>query len=492
MRGQRRAALVVVVLLVLVAGVAAGQSAIGDAPDLEQLVRAAMSRDEALQQRQLEVRNRELALARKAALKGFGLALNFGGPETNREFLTLADGVDIRYGIDSSLVASLPHPFGSISTTATMTGPVDEPEASPGFWRCSEQPGAGFRDCVQVPGKPAEEEPWELPPYVSLELATRIEQPLGSLLGLDATPGDDLEATHAVVQAQRAVRLRVRAITRDLLQRMTAILQRRIAARRSLHAIAELEDEVVRRRDVFQDNEQSHGFQTLLFNLERERRGLETTQLILQQDLDAFEQRTGTRQFGSLSEAPLTLPAAEQVDRAPAVVDAAVDLRVGEHRIREDGNSRWPEVTLNAGYDWRESKLSLGFGFNFTLPIVDGGLQQIQTEQLNNALRAAELAGTAARREFADALVDAERRFRELEYRTWEQRELIRLAQLKVVETKAALEAGVVVPSELVQAELDHELLALEGEIMRADRWLLKLEFDALVDADPLDFAATP
>ena len=492
MRGQRRAALVVVVLLVLVTGVGAGQSAIGDAPDLEQLVRAAMSRDEALQQRQLEVRNRELALARKAALKGFGLALNFGGPETNREFLTLADGVDIRYGIDSSLVASLPHPFGSISTTATMTGPVDEPEASPGFWRCSEQQGAGFRDCVQVPGKPAEEEPWELRPYVSLGLATRIEQPLGSLLGLDATPGDDLEATHAVVQAQRAVRLRVRAITRDLLQRMTAILQRRIAARRSLHAIAELEDEVVRRRDVFQDNEQSHGFQTLLFNLERERRGLETTQLILQQDLDAFEQRTGTRQFGSLSEAPLTLPAAEQVDRAPAVVDAAVDLRVGEHRIREDGNSRWPEVTLNAGYDWRENKLSLGFGFNFTLPIVDGGLQQIQTEQLNNALRAAELAGTAARREFADALVDAERRFRELEYRTWEQRELIRLAQLKVVETKAALEAGVVVPSELVQAELDHELLALEGEIMRADRWLLKLEFDALVDADPLDFAATP
>ena len=300
MRGQRRAALVVVVLLVLVTGVGAGQSAIGDAPGLEQLVRAAMSRDEALQQRQLEVRNRELALARKAALKGFGLALNFGGPETNREFLTLADGVDIRYGIDSSLVASLPHPFGSISTTATMTGPVDEPEASPGFWRCSEQQGAGFRDCVQVPGKPAEEEPWELPPYVSLGLATRIEQPLGSLLGLDATPGDDLEATHAVVQAQRAVRLRVRAITRGLLQRMTAILQRRIAARRSLHAIAELEDEVVRRRDVFQDNEQSHGFQTLLFNLERERRGLETTQLILQQDLDAFEQRTGN--------APVRLP----------------------------------------------------------------------------------------------------------------------------------------------------------------------------------------
>jgi hypothetical protein len=492
MRGQRRAALVVVVLLVLVTGVGAGQSAIGDAPDLEQLVRAAMSRDEALQQRQLEVRNRELALARKAALKGFGLALNFGGPETNREFLTLADGVDIRYGINSSLVASLPHPFGSISTTATVTGPVDEPEASPGFWRCSEQPGAGFRDCVQVPGEPAAEEPWELPPYVSLGLATRIEQPLGSLLGLDASPGDDLEATHAVVQAQRAVRLRVRAITRDLLQRMTAILQRRIAARRSLHAIAELEDEVVRRRDVFQDNEQSHRFQTLLFNLELERRALETTRLLLQQEHAAFEERTGATEFGPLGQANLRLPPAEQAGRAPEVVDATVDLRVSEHRIREDDNSRWPEVTLNAGYDWRENKLSAGVGFDFTLPLVDGGLQRLKAEELSNARRAAELAGTAARRAFADALIQAERDVRDLEYRAWEQRERTRLAALKVVETKAALEAGVITPAELAQAELDHELLALEGEILRADRWKLKLDLAALTDADPLDFAGSP
>ena len=468
MRRQRRTVLVVVVLLVLVTGVGAGQTAAGDPPDLEQLVRAAMSRDEALQQRRLEVRSRELAVAGKAALMGFGLALNFGGPEINREFFSLADGVDIRYGVNSSLVASLPHPFGSISTTASITRPVE---------------------AVEPNSAPPEEDPWELPPYLSLGLATRVEQPLGSLLGLDATPGDDLEAAHAVVRAERAVRQQVRVIARDVLQRMAAILQRRIDERRSLHTIAELEDEVVRRRDLLQENERSHRFQTLLFNLERERRGLETTQLILQQDLDAFEQRTGARWFGSLADAPLTLPAAEQVDGAPAVVDAAVELRVGEHRIREDGNSRWPEVTLNAGYDWRENKVSLGFGFSFSLPLIDGGLQQIQTEQRNNAVRAAELAGTAARREFADALVDAERRIRDLEYHAWEHGERVRLAQLKVVETKAALEAGVIVPSDLVQAELDLEILVLEEEIMRAERWLLKLDLDALTDADPLGFA---
>ena len=58
------------------------------------------------------------------------------------------------------------------------------------------------------------------------------------------------------------------------------------------------------------------------------------------------------------------------------------------------------------------------------------------------------------------------------------------------METRAALDAGVVVPSALAQAELDHELLALDGEMLRVDRWLLKLDVDALTDADPLDFSA--
>ena len=472
MRLQRRAALVAGVLLALVTVVGSGQSTAGDAPRLEQLVRAAMARDTALAQRQLDTRNRQLAVTRRAAIKGFGLALNFSDPEGPTGLLgfTLADigganEFDVRYGINTSLTATLPYPFGTISTTASVRGPVEES---------------------------AEESPWNVTPVASLGLSTGVEQPLGSLLGLDASDADDLEAAHAVVQAGRGVRARVRAITRDLLQRMIVILQRRIAERRAAHTVAELEQEVVRRRDVFQDNEQSHRFQTLLFNLERERRGLETTRSLLQQDRVAFEELTGTGDFGRLDEAILSLPAPDEVELAPEVVDATVGLRASEYRIREDANSHWPEVTFNASYDWRESRLSAGVGFGLALPLVDGGLQRIRDEELNNARRAAELAGTAARRGFADALVDAERRMRDLDYRAWELGERTRLAALRVAETQAALEAGVVIPSDLLQAELEHELLALDEEVLRAERWLLKLDLDALTDADPLNFAAVP
>ena len=456
-----------------------------------------MARDPTLAQRQLEVRNRQLGVTRRAAGRGFGLALSFTDPEGPTGLLgfTLADiggtnEFDVGYGINTSLTANLPHPLGTISTTASVSGPVEESEPSPGYWRCVVLPGGAFGGCTEVPGKPAEESPWDVTPVASLGLSTRVEQPLGSLLGLDASDADDLEAAHAVVQAQRGVRARVRAISRDVLQRMIAILRHRIAERRAVHTVAELEEEVVRRRDVFQDNEQSHRFQTLLFNLERERRGLETTQLLLQQDRVTFEELTGSGDFGRLDEVPLSLPPPEQAERAPEVVDATVDLRASEHRIREDANSRWPEVTFNASYDWRENRLSAGVGFNLVLPLVDGGLQQIRDEELSNARRAAELAGTAARRGFADALVDAERSIRDLDYRAWELSERTRLAALRVAETRAALEAGVVVPSDLRQAELEQELLALDGEILRAERWLLKLDLDALIDADPLSFAA--
>ena len=252
-----------------------GQTAASDAPSLEQLVRAAMARDTALAQRQLEVRSRQLGVARRGAAKGFGLGLSVAAPEGPPGLLgfTLADigganEFDVGYGLNTSLAANLPHPFGSVSTTVSLSGPVEESAPSPGYWRCAELPNDGSRQCTKVPERPAEESPWDLSPVVSLGLSTRIEQPLGSLLGLDATPADDLEAAHAVVQAERGVRVRVRAITRDILERMIRILQRRIAERRSMHQVAELEDEVVRRRDVFQDNEQSHRFQTLLFNLE--------------------------------------------------------------------------------------------------------------------------------------------------------------------------------------------------------------------------------
>ena len=474
-RRQLRAALVAGVLLALVTVVGSGQSKAGDAPSLEQLVRAAMARDPALAQRQLEVRNRQLGVTRRAAGKGFGLALSFSDPEGTTGLLgfTLADigggnEFDVRYGVDTSLVASLPYPLGTIATTASISGPVEE--------------------SVRVA---AEKSSWDLAPVASLGLTTRVEQPLGSLLGFDASDADDLEAAHAVVHAERGVRARVRAIARDVLQRMIAILRHRIAERRAAHTVAELEEEVVRRRDVFQDNEQSHRFQTLVFNVERERHSLETTQRLLRQDRVAFEELTGSGDFGRLDEARLSLPPPEQVERAPGVVDATVDRRASEYRIREDANSQWPEVAFNASYDWRENRLSAGVAFSLFLPLVDGGLQRIRDEELHNARRAAELAGTVARRGFADALVDAERRIRDLDYRAWEHRERTRLAALRVAETRAALEAGVVVPSDLRQAELEQELLALDEEILRAERWLLKLDLDALTD-DPLNFAAAP
>lgn len=470
MTRQLRAALVAGVLLALVTVVGSGQSAAADAPSLEELVRAAMARDPALAQRQLEVRNRQLGVTRRAAGKGFGLGLALSAPEgpTGLVGFTLTDigganELDARYGINASLVADLPRPLGTISSTASIRGPLEES---------------------------ADESPWDLTPVAALGLSTRVEQPLGPLLGLDASDADDLEAAHAVVQAERGVRARVRSIAREVLQRMIAIQRHRIAEQRAAHTVAELEEEVLRRREVFQDNEQSHRFQTLLFNLERERRGLETTQRLLRQDRVALEELTGSGDFGRLDKVPLSLPPPEQAERAPEVVDATVGLRASEHRIREDANSQWPEVTLKAGYDWRENRLSTGVGFNLVLPLVDGGLRQIREEELINARRAAELAGTAARRGFADALVDAERSIRDLDYRAWELSERTRLAALRVAETTAALEAGVVVPSDLRQAELEQELLALDEEILRAERWLLKLDLDALIDSDPLNFAA--
>ena len=474
-RRARSAALVIGAAQVLIAAaVGAAQTAAGDGPSLEQLVRAAMARDVELQKLQLEVRNKQLAVAQGAAERGFGLSLTLGRERLIDASLTgigADNEFEVSYGVDTGVTANLPHPFGSISTSASLscTRPLDG-------------------ECKKGGDTPL----WDLNGDAMIGLTSELEQPVRPLLGLDATPADDLVAAHGVVQAERAVRARVRAITRDILVRMKTILGHREATQRSDHAIAEKEEDVTRRRDVLRDNQESHSFQTLLFNLGKERRALETRKRRLEQDLDAFEQRTGTRRFGLLTEAPLALPAEGDVDRAPDVMDAAVDLRVSEYRIREYENSRWPEVTVSASYDWPDpGRLSAGVGFKLTLPILDGGLQQIKSEQRNNAVATAKLDGASARREFAEELVAAERRIQDLDYRAWVHRECTRLAALKVMETKAALDAGVVVRSALVQAELDHELLALDGDILRADRWLLKLDLDALTDA-PLDFTAAP
>lgn len=475
-RRQRRAALVIGVVLALAAGVASAQSADGGGPSLEQLVRAAMARDEALAKQQLEVRDKQLAVAQSAAGNGFMLGLTVA-PNIGTSWRIADNGpFVVDYSVKMTTEANLPRPFGTISTEASLT--------------CERNTSGddGLSTCHNA--APGSYVGWDWKDIGSVGLKSTVEQPLKRLLGLDAKLGDDLEEAHNVVEAERGERARVRAITGEILRSMKQILQHRKAARSSGHEIGEMEDDLVRRRDVFRDNQESHSFQTLLFNLEKERRALETTQRRLEQDLDAFEQRTGARRFGLLTEALLALPGADSVERAPAVVDAAVDLRVGKHRIREDGYDGLPEVTVDATYDWRKTQLTAGVGFGLTLQLIDGGQQEIKTERRNNVVEMAKLEGAAARREFAEELISLERRVRDLEYEAWQHRERTRLAALKVVETRAALDAGVVVPSALAQAELDHELLALDGEMLRVDRWLLRLDVDALTDADPLDFSA--
>ena len=334
--------------------------------------------------------------------------------------------------------------------------------------------------------------PWKLGP-VAVQLSSGVEQPLGSLLGLDATDADDLEAAHAVVQAERALRQRTRAIAGEILDRIMTIIEDEKAERRALFDLDELEADVVRRREVFEENEDSHSFQSLLFDVEQERRGLETTRLRLREERDALERDTGFARFGELAEVPLSPPPASDVRRAPAVVDATVELRVSELRIREDDNGQWPEVTFGAGYNWNEEKFSAGIGFDLTVPIVDGGLRRLRQERLANERAAAQLSGTAARREFDDAVLQAERDIRDLEYATWDLRERTRLAALKVEESRHSLAAGVITEADVAQAELEHDLLAYDAQLLRARRWQMVLALGVLTDADPLAaLAAAP
>ena len=365
------------------------------------------------------------------------------------------------------MTADLPRPFGELSTTATLTGPADE--------------------------DPDGETPaWELGP-VAVNVSSGVEQSLGPLLGLDATDADDLEAAHAVVSAERAVRERTRALAGEILDRIMAIIEAEKAQRRAVFELEELEAEVVRRREVFDENEDSHSFQSLLFEVEQERRGLDSTRLLLSEERAALAEQTGTSQFGALSEAPLTPPFAEQAERAPGVVDATVELRASEHRIREDGNQQWPEVTFGADYDWNKVEFAAGVGFNVIVPLVDGGLRRLRQEQLANARAAAQLSGTAARRDFADAVLQAERDIRDLEYATWDLRERTRLAALRVEESGEALAAGVITEADLARVTVEHELLAFDAQLLRGRRWKLALALGALTDADPLAaLAAVP
>ena len=466
---RRRVVAAVATALALAAAGGWAQSEDG-APRLERLVQEAMTRDTALQQGQLALRKSQIGVAMTAAGRGFSLALRLSDPEGPTRLVGVTadeEGVEFGFGLAAGVTAKLPRPFGSVSTTATLTGPAEE-------------------------DPDGETPPWELGP-VAVQLSSGVEQSLGPLLGLDATDADDLEAAHAVMQAERAVRQRTRAIAGEILDRIMAIVEGEKAERRAVFDLEELQAEVVRRREVFEENEDSHSFQSLLFNVEQERRGLDHTRLGLREERAALEEQTGFSRFGSLPEVPLTPPFEADAERAPDVVDAAVELRVSEHRIREDDNGQWPEVTLGADYDWNKVTFAAGVGFNLVLPIVDGGLRRLQRDRLANERAAAQLSGTAARRDFADAVRQAERDIRDLEYATWDLRERTRLAALKVEESREALAAGVITEANVAQAELAHELLAFDAQLLRARRWKLALALGALTDADPLAaLAAAP
>lgn len=456
-------------VLALVAVGGGAQTADGG-PRLEQLVREAMARDTNLQQRQLAVRRSQIGVAMTAAGRGFSLALRLSDPDGEGRLVGVTaneEGAEFQFGVAAGVTARLPHPFGSVSTTATLTGPADE--------------------------DPDGETPhWELGP-VAVQVSSGVEQPLGPLLGLDATDADDLDAVHAVMRAERALRQRTRAIAGEIVGRIMAIIESEKAEWRALFDLQELEAEVVRRREVFEENEDSHSFQSLLFQVEQERRGLDTTRLLLREERAALAEQTGSSQFAALSEVPLMPPSEEDAERSPDVVDASVELRASEFRIREDDNGQWPEVTIGADYDWNKVSFSAGVGFNLTVPIVDGGVRRLQRERLANERTAAQLSGTAARMEFADAVLQAERDIRDLEYATWDLRERTRLAALKVEESGESLAAGVVTEAEVAQAALEYELLAYDAQLLRVRRWNLALALGALTDADPLAaLAAAP
>ncbi len=460
----------VAIVLALVAVRGSAQSAAGG-PGLEQLLREAMARDTTLQQRQLAVRRSQIGVAMTAAGRGFSLTLRLSDPEGPGRLAGVtvneAGGAEFGFGVAAGVTADLPHPFGELSTTATLTGPADE-------------------------GPDGKTKGWELGP-VAVNLSSGVEQSLGPLFGLDATDADDLKAAHAVVSAERAVRQRTRAVAGEILDRIMAIVEAEKAQRSAVFELGELEAEVVRRREVFGENEDSHSFQSLLFEVEQERRGLDSTRLLLREERAGLEEQTGASHFGELAEAPLTPPFDEQVELAPGVVDAVVELRASEHRIREDGNHQWPEVTFGADYDWDAVEFSAGVGFNVIVPIVDGGLRRLRQERLANERAAAQLSGTAARRKYADAVLQAERDIRDLEYATWDLRERTRLAALKVNESRESLAAGVVTEADVARAEVALELLDFDAQLLRGRRWKLALALGALTDADPLaTLAAAP
>ncbi len=440
-------------LLFVATAIAAAQTTANDAPSLERLLRAAMARDPELAGLKLAWHTRQLALARDAAGKGlsidFRTRLDYGyarPPSKNGHQGTHASTLGATIGLE----AGLPHPFGTFTASLPVTL-LEEP-------------------AVQAP-------------------TTGITQPLGPLLGLDATESADLTATHAVVRAERAMRTRARALARRLLDTMQAILELRKSAARQAHEQTTLGRSITRMR-IEQENRRSHAFRTLEFDRERVRRTHAETRTNLEQERADLEEQSGVRDFAQLGRARLRLRAVERDGRAPDVVDAAVELRVAGLRIAEHRRTRLPGVGLSAEYDWENEAFSAGM--NFSVNLYDSGAHALTAEQLANDRAGAELALAAARQAFADALAQAERDIRDQEHRTWENGQRIRLAALKLAEARATLAAGAATPADVEQAVLDLILLQLDARILQVERWQLRLEIDALTDVDPLASVRLP
>ena len=468
-------------LLILAAVCTSGQTGAG-APTLEQLLREAMARDQALAQLELAWRNSQLALAQTAAAKG--LSIDIG---TRLEY-SYSQPASSLTPAAYSCVEDHPHNHDANGDKHLMCREVSDP-SSGDRTNSDYQSTLGGEVTLEADlPRPFGTLSASLPVTLIDELGvdaptTSLSQPLAPLLGLDATESADLEAAHAVVTAERAIRTRVRALADELLTAVITILELRQSEAQQIHQLSTIEDAITRMR-IAQENEQSHAFQSSQFDLERTRRILAATLADLDEARAALEDKSGARDFAALGEAALRLPAGERNQQAPAVADATVDLRASDFRIREHQRTHLPVVAVNAGYDWEKKAFSAGLNLSFT--ILDGGTRRLASEQLANKRASAEIALAQAREAFASALDQAERDIRDLEHRRWELHERRRLAALKLTETRVALAAGVATQADVAQAELDLALLDLDAQIQAAERWQLKLQLDALTDVDPL------
>ena len=174
----------------------------------------------------------------------------------------------------------------------------------------------------------------------------------------------------------------------------------------------------------------------------------------------------------------LRLADPDAADTTPGVQDALVEVRLAEIRLQDHRRARWPDLSVSASYDWLEAELSASLGFSVAL--LDGGSHRLTAEQLSNDVAAAELALGGARRAARREIDGARLSVVEHEEQRWRLQQEIRLAGLKVEESRAALAAGFTNEADVAAAELEQVVLGHRRQILNAQGWLLRLELDAL------------